>query len=119
MTYPLAGETVIRTMTGVEFGHARPRDEPAPPEIASYFRALQAAFDDVGTERQHWLADRGRASFFAYTFAQGVYERLDNHLRKQLRKHRDHVYVCDGCRFWLDAEPHGCRREVIKIEEVR
>ncbi len=116
--YPPPGETVVKTLRNVSFGRARPQDEPAPPEIAAYFRALQEAFAEVGVERQHWLADRGRAAFFAYTFAQGVYERLHNHLLKTLRKHRDRCYTCDGYRFWLHTEPHGCRRDVVRIEEV-
>jgi len=116
--YPLPGETITRTLRGVEFGHDRPRDEPAPPEIASYFRAMEAAWDDVGTERQNWLLDHTRDAYATYHATITVYERLHNQLLKVLKHHRDHVYTCDGCRFWLHAEPHGCRREVIKIEEV-
>ncbi len=118
MNYPLAGETVVKTLRGVEFGTGRPRDEPAPSEIAEYFRALQEAFTEVGVERQHWLADRGPSAFAAYILAQGVYERLYNHLLKRLRKHRDRCFVCDGHRFWLHVEAGGCRRESVRIEAI-
>src|SRR4051794_2598110 len=108
MSYPLPGETITRTMTGVEFGCAPPRDEPAPPEIATYFRALQEAFDDMGMLQQQWTLDRSKPAFAAYSLATGVYERIYNALLKKLRRHRDRCFTCDGHRFWLHVESHGC-----------
>lgn len=118
MSYPLAGETITRTLRNVEFGHGRARDEPAPPEIAEYFRAWQEAFREMGEDRQEWERDRSRAAWLIYEMTQDYYDRIHNHLRKVLRKHRDHVYTCDGMRFWLHTESHGCRREVLKVEEI-
>lgn len=118
MSYPLPGETVIRTLRNVEFGAVPPRDEPAPPEIAEYFRAMQSAWLEVGAEHQTWMQQRDAPSWYAWSAALSVYEHLHNHLLKVLRKHRDHCYTCDGCRFWLHTEAGGCRRETVRIEEV-
>ncbi len=118
MSYPLAGETVTRTLRNVEFGGARPRDEPAPPEIAEAFRAMQEAFAEMGSAHQQWQADRGLAAWQAFCDATDYYNSMHNALLRKLRRHRDRCFVSDGCRFWLHVEAGGCRREIVRIEEV-
>jgi hypothetical protein len=118
VTYPLPGETVTRTLRGVEFGTSRPRDEPAPPEIVCLFRSMQSAFDELGSVHQEWRNDRGQAAFAAYRHTLDYYESMHAALMRALRRRPGRCYTCDGCRFWLDVEYHGCRHNVVKIEEV-
>jgi hypothetical protein len=117
--YPLPGEIVTRTLRHVEFGCARPRDEPAPRDIAAMFRAMQEAFDELGSAHQHWMVDHARAAFTAYKHALDYYESMHAALMRALRRRPGRCYVCDGCRFWLFVEPDGCRRNVLRIEEKR
>jgi hypothetical protein len=116
--YPLPGETVTRTLRHVEFGHGRPRDEPAPREIAAMFRTMQEAFDDMGMLQEQWTVDRSRAAFDNYRNALDHYESMHAALMRALRRRPGRCYTCDGHRFWLFVEPDGCRRNVVKVETI-
>jgi hypothetical protein len=118
-TYPLAGETVTRTLRNVEFGTGRPRDEPAPPEIAELFRTMQTAFDELGVACQQRREDPSPPTFVAHRNAVDYYESMHAALLRALRRRPGRCYTCDGHRFWLYVESHGCRRNVIKIEELQ
>lgn len=119
MSYPLPGETVTKTLRNVEFGSARPRDEPAPPELAEVFRAMQGAFAEMGSAYQEWRNDRCRAAFDGYRNALDYYESMHYALLRALRRRPGRCYTCDGHRFWLYVEPDGCRRNVIKMEAIQ
>lgn len=117
-SYPFPGETITRTLRNIEFGCGRPRDEPAPPEIAALFREEESAFHEMGAARQCWLADRSQPMLTAYRAAAFHHGLMYNALLRVMRSHRDHCYTYDGCRFWLHTEPHGCRRNTIRIEAI-
>jgi hypothetical protein len=117
-TYPLPGETITRTLRNIEFGCARPRDEPAPPEIAKLFRSMQTAFNDMGTDYQAWRNDRCQAAFINYRNALDYYESMHAALLRALRRRPGRCYTCDGHRFWLHTEPGGCRRNVVEVEAI-
>ncbi len=86
------GERLIRTMTNVEFGHGRPPDEPAPERVIKHYRAwITSGCNHV----DHWLD-----------------------LRRAMKNHRSSCYVVDGVRIEWYTEPHGTRREYLKITEI-
>jgi hypothetical protein len=118
MTYPLPGETVVRTLRNVEFGHGRPRDEPAPPLLADLFRAVEDARLVMENEYRDWGLERSHAAHEAYIRALGAWERRYNDLLRAMGRHRDKCYVCDGYRFWLHTEPDGCRKNSVRIEDI-
>ncbi len=88
------GERLIRTMTNVEFGHQRPPDEPAPEHVVRLYRTY------VETQ-----------------YHKPILSWVD--LSRALKNHRSSCYVVDGVRLQWYTEPHGCRREYLKIEEIK
>ncbi len=89
------GERLIRSMTNVKFGHQRPPDEPAPEHVVALYRALNQL-----PEASNDLSDYIRLS-------------------RALKNHRSSCYVVDGVRLQWYTEPHGTRREYLKIEEIQ
>ncbi len=88
------GERLIHTMANVEFGHNRPPDEPAPEHVVKLYQSFARALDD---ERVFFRSQLSRA----------------------MRNHRSSCYVVDGVRLEWYTEPHGCRREYLKITEIQ
>ncbi len=93
------GERLIRTMTNVEFGHGRPPDEPAPERVIQLYQRFVEALDDE------------RISFRSQLF-------FRSQLSRAMRYHRSSCYTVNGVRLQWYTEPHGTRREYLKITEI-
>ncbi len=105
------GERLIRTLANVEFGHNRPPDEPAPEHVVKLYHAWKPIETELLEARltgRYPEKDIGGIEYHAWRA-----------LVQSMKNHRSSCYIVDGVRLEWYTEPHGCRREYLKIEEVK
>jgi hypothetical protein len=118
MTYPLPGETVTRTLTGVEFGGGYAPDEPAPELVAALFRGLHLAHLRAKTAWSIWERQETHEAWERYSRRSGDWQHRLNDLLREMGKHKYKSYLCNGYRIRLVIEPGGCRHQYLEITEV-
>jgi hypothetical protein len=120
-SYPLPGETLVRTLRNQSFGEfgGYDADEPAPPEVARAFRSYLIRMKLVDMTHATWKRRKDLPSFEAWNACVTVYSQRINDLLRLMGGHLYKSYVCDGHRIRLRIEPDVCRKKSLWIEVMR
>ncbi len=113
------GERLIRTLTNVEFGHNRPPDEPAPLQVVILYHLWLARHAKSEVAATQYDTSQSRADFASWVQAGDMEGSAWRNITGCMRNHRSSCYVVDGVRLQWYTEPHGSRREYLKIEECK
>jgi hypothetical protein len=120
MSYPLEGETIVRTVRNQSFGfgHYQP-DEPAPSDVAQAFEVYRATLTALERSRADWNRRASWELFARYREARDLFHRCENDLLRLMGAHLYKSYIWGNHRIRLHVEPDGCRRHRLWIEESR